>query len=110
MIDAGNPQEAFRCQIAGWLPRRTSAVIRAMDAVVNIPDEVVERFGGPDAVARQVLESCAAEAYRRGQWTIADVSRLPGVATWQEVEEFLREHDVSEATSPPAPSAFGSAR
>jgi hypothetical protein len=81
-----------------------------MDVVVNIPDEIVERFGGPDAVARQLLEACAADAYRRGQWNIADVSRLLGVATCREVEEFLREHDVSEATAPPAPSAGESAR
>ena len=65
-----------------------------MQVTVELPDQVAHQLGEtPAAVARQVVESAAAESYRGGRLSHRQVGQLLGLDYWQ-TEDFLRERNV----------------
>jgi hypothetical protein len=64
-----------------------------MDLVLQLPDDLVKQLGSADDIERHVLEALAAEGYREGLLTGAQVARLLNLGRW-ETEEFLGRHDA----------------
>jgi Uncharacterised protein family (UPF0175) len=67
-----------------------------MNVVLPIPDDLTERLGGGDAVARQALEAWAAEAYRDGRLSSAELRDLLGFGTRYEMDGFLKARGIYE--------------
>ena len=68
-----------------------------MPVTVHLPDELAERLGsvGPD-VERRVLEAVVLEEFRAGRMTKAELRRALGFEALDEVDGFLKAHDVWE--------------
>jgi hypothetical protein len=64
-----------------------------MQVTVQLPDDLLQQFGDPASLPRQLLEALAAEAYRAQRLSRAQVSRLLGLDYWA-TERFLGEHDA----------------
>jgi hypothetical protein len=66
-----------------------------MELTVQIPDDVAQRLkaAGGD-LSRRALEALVAEEYRQGNLTKTDLRRLLGFETGDQIDSFLRAHDV----------------
>jgi Uncharacterised protein family (UPF0175) len=66
-----------------------------MELTVQIPDDVAQRLnaGGGD-LARRALEALVAEEYKQGHLTKPDLRRLLGCETSDQIDSFLKAHDV----------------
>ncbi len=66
-----------------------------MNLTVEIPDDVASRLtaAGGD-LARRALEALLAEEYRQGRLTKLDLRRLLGFQTSDQIDTFLRTHEV----------------
>jgi Uncharacterised protein family (UPF0175) len=67
-----------------------------MDVTVQIPNDLASRLGTGNDLSRRALEALAAEEYKRGRLTKADLRRLLGFETGHQIDEFLKAHDVFE--------------
>jgi len=67
-----------------------------MDVTVQIPDDLATRMGTDGDLPRRALEALAAEEYKRDRLTRADLRRLLGFETGDQIDEFLKEHEVFE--------------
>lgn len=69
-----------------------------MDLIVPIPDDIVPRLNADRAgLERRALEAMVAEEYRLGHLHKPDLRRLLGFQTRDEINEFLRIHDIDES-------------
>lgn len=64
-----------------------------MDVQVKIPDEVFNQKS--EETSRQILEAVALEDYKSNQLTAAQVKRLLGFKTRNEVYDFFAENGVA---------------
>ena len=66
-----------------------------MSLTVEIPDDVAQRLStvGGD-LSRRALEALAAEEYRQGRLHKPDLRRLLGFTTSDQIDTFLRSHEV----------------
>jgi hypothetical protein len=63
-----------------------------MEIRLEIPDDLVEMLQiRPEDLPRRILESLAADAYRAGILTSAEVGRMLGFETRWETDGFLKE-------------------
>lgn len=62
---------------------------------VQIPDDVAHRLsaGGGD-LSRRALEALVAEEFKQGRLTKPDLRRLLGFETADQIDTFLKVHDV----------------
>ena len=67
-----------------------------MDVTVRIPDDLASRMRAGGDLPRRALEALAAEEYKRGRLTKPDLRRLLGFETGDQIDEFLKEHEVFE--------------
>jgi hypothetical protein len=74
-----------------------------MDIMVHIPDDLARRLGTAGELERRALEALAAEGYRRGHLTEAQVRRLLGYADAL-LDDFFKAHDVSVPAREAAPA------
>jgi len=66
-----------------------------MDLTLHIPDDVAERLAASGAeLSRRALEAFALEEHKAGRITEAQVQRLLGFATRDELDGFLKAHEV----------------
>lgn len=61
-----------------------------MNLVLDIPDELADRLGGAAAVGRRALEALVTEEYRAARLSGAEVMRLLGFATRDQLDGFLK--------------------
>ena len=66
-----------------------------MDLRVQIPDDVAKRLSavGGD-LSRRALEALVADENRHGHLTKPDLRRLLGLETSDQIDSFLKAHDV----------------
>ena len=66
-----------------------------MDVTVQIPDDLADQLsaGGRD-LSRRALEALIADEYRQGNLTKPDLRRLLGFETSDQIDGFLKAHDV----------------
>ena len=66
-----------------------------MEVTLYIPDEVAERLtaAGKD-LSRRALEALALEEYKAGRLTEAQLRQLLGFKTRDELDGFLKSHEV----------------
>lgn len=62
-----------------------------MEVLISIPDQLAEKWAD---LPRDVLEAFAAQAYRRGKLSSAEVQEVLGLSSRFEVMRFLKEQDV----------------
>jgi hypothetical protein len=63
-----------------------------MEILVVVPDDIVESLQArPEDFPRRILECLAAESYRAGLLTSAEVRRMLGFETRWETDGFLKE-------------------
>jgi predicted HTH domain antitoxin len=63
-----------------------------MEVLLQVPDDIAERLQArSEDLPRRALESLAAESYRAGILTSAEVQRLLGFETRLETDGFLKE-------------------
>ena len=67
-----------------------------MDVTVRIPDDLASRMRAGGDLPRRALEALAAEEYKRGRLTRPDLRRLLGFETGDQIDQFLKEHEVFE--------------
>jgi len=67
-----------------------------MDVTVQIPDDLASRMGAGCDLSRRALEALAAQEHKRGRLTKPDLRRLLGFETGDQIDEFLKEHEVFE--------------
>lgn len=58
---------------------------------IEIPEDIASRFGQQDELSRVALKALAAEGYRSGKLTHAEVQRLLGFASRWETDAFLKQ-------------------
>jgi predicted HTH domain antitoxin len=62
-----------------------------MEILLQVPDDIVERLRVRSGdLSRRALESMAADAYRDGVLTAAEVKRMLGFETRMETDAFLK--------------------
>ena len=62
-----------------------------MEVMLTVPDDIVERLQiRSEDLSRHALESLAAESYRAGLLTAAEVQRMLGFETRFEIDAFLK--------------------
>jgi hypothetical protein len=71
-----------------------------MDIMVHIPDDLARRLGTASELERRALEALAAQEYRLGHLTAADLRRLLGFEAVAPLDGFLKEHGVHDAGEP----------
>ncbi len=66
-----------------------------MELTIHIPDDVAERLSaaGTD-LSRRALEALGLEEYKAGRLTEAQLRQLLGFPTRQELDGFLKAHEV----------------
>jgi len=66
-----------------------------MELTVQLPDDVAQRLSesGGD-LSRRALEALVAEEFRQGHLTKLDLRRLLGFETGDQIDTFLRAHEV----------------
>ncbi len=67
-----------------------------MDVTVRIPDDLATRMNAEGDLPRRALEALAAEEYKRGRLNKPDLRRLLGLETSDQIDSFLKQHDVFE--------------
>jgi hypothetical protein len=66
-----------------------------MTLTVEIPDEFAARLrGSGQDLSQRALEAFLADEYRRGNLTKPDLRRLLGFETSDQIDTFLRAHEV----------------
>ena len=66
-----------------------------MNVIVEIPDDVAERLSAAGGdLSRRALEALLADEYRQGRLTKSDLRRLLGFETSDQIDGFLKAHDV----------------
>jgi hypothetical protein len=67
-----------------------------MNLTLELPDDVASRLTAADSVAlsRRALEALVAEEYRQGHLNKPDLRRLLGFETSDQIDSFLRAHEV----------------
>ena len=66
-----------------------------MNLIVEIPDDLVARLGADGAdLSRRALEAFSAGEYKRGHLTKHELRRLLGFETSDQVDEFLKAHEI----------------
>ena len=66
-----------------------------MNLTVEIPDDVAQRLSAAGGdLSRRALEALVADEYRQGHLTKPDLRRLLGFETSDQIDGFLRAHDV----------------
>jgi hypothetical protein len=65
-----------------------------MNLVLHIPDDIAERLGADGDIERRALEAVAAEAYRDGRLTRAELRRMLGFEARAALDAFLVAHDI----------------
>jgi hypothetical protein len=73
--------------------------VASMNVVLPIPDDLLQRLGERDAVAREALEALAAEGFRDGRLTGAELRRLLGFSTRDEMDGFLKARAIYDDES-----------
>ena len=66
-----------------------------MELTVSIPDDVAQRLtqtGGD--LSRRALEALAADEYKHGHLTKPELRRLLGLETSDQIDTFLKAHDI----------------
>ena len=71
-----------------------------MDIMVRIPDDLARHLGTAGDLERRALEALAAQEYRLGHLTAADLRRLLGFEAGTALDSFLKAHDVQDAYKP----------
>ena len=62
---------------------------------MQIPDDVAQRLSATGGdLARRALEALVAEEYKQGRLTKPDLRRLLGFETSDQIDTFLKAHDV----------------
>jgi hypothetical protein len=63
-----------------------------MEITIQVPDSVAERLRGSwQDLPRHALEALAADAYRQGLLTSAEVQEVLGIASRYELDGFLKQ-------------------
>lgn len=66
-----------------------------MDITITLPDDLAERLAGEwNDLPRHILEALAADAYRQGIFSSAEVQWILGLPTRFDVAHFLRQAGV----------------
>ncbi len=65
-----------------------------MNIVLHIPDDFVEQLAVGGDIERRALEALAVESYRAGRLSKAEVRGLLGFQVLNEVDAFLKAHEV----------------
>ena len=66
-----------------------------MNVTMDIPDDVAQRLSASGGdLSRRALQALAAEEYRQGHLTKPDLRRLLGFQTSDEIDTFLKAHEV----------------
>jgi hypothetical protein len=66
-----------------------------MNVTVEIPDDVAQRLSAAGGdLSRRTLEALLADEYRQGHLTKPDLRRLLGFETSDQIDGFLKAHDV----------------
>jgi predicted HTH domain antitoxin len=66
-----------------------------MKVLLQVPDDIVERLQvRSEDLPRHALESLAAESYRAGLLTSAEVQRMLGFETRWQTDEFLKRREA----------------
>ena len=58
---------------------------------IELPEEIASRLGEPNDLSRVALEALAAQGYRSGKWTHAEVQKLMGFNSRWETDSFLKQ-------------------
>lgn len=58
---------------------------------IELPEDIANRLGRQGELSRLALEALAAEAYRSGKLTHAEVQRMLGFASRSETDAFLKQ-------------------
>jgi hypothetical protein len=67
-----------------------------MNVTLEIPDDVAQRLSAAGGdLSRRALEALLADEYRQGHLTKPDLRRLLGFETSDQIDGFLKAHDVS---------------
>lgn len=71
-----------------------------MEIAISLPDDLATQLAEhSEDLPRRAMEALAADAYRRGDFSSAEVQRILGLASRFEVATFLQEAGVSIAYS-----------
>jgi uncharacterized protein YbgA (DUF1722 family) len=65
-----------------------------LNVVLHIPDDFVEQLAVGGDIERRALEALAVESYRAGRLSKAEVRSLLGFQMLNEVDAFLKAHEV----------------
>ena len=58
---------------------------------IELPEEIASRLGEPNDLSRVALEALAAQGYRSGKLTHAEVQKLLGFNSRWETDSFLKQ-------------------
>jgi hypothetical protein len=58
---------------------------------IELPEDIASRLGEPDDLSRLALEALAAQGYRSGKLTHAEVQKVLGLASRWETDSFLKQ-------------------
>jgi Uncharacterised protein family (UPF0175) len=61
---------------------------------IELPEEIASRLGEAGDLARVVLEALAAQGYRSGKLTHAEVQRMMGLTSRWETDSFLKQAEA----------------
>ena len=65
-----------------------------MDVTMHIPDDLADQLSAGGDLSRRALEALVADEYRQGNLTKPDLRRVLGFETSDQVDSFLKAHDV----------------
>ncbi|HEY0513283.1 MAG TPA: UPF0175 family protein [Thermoanaerobaculia bacterium] len=66
-----------------------------MEVLLQVPDDIAERLRAcPEDLPRRALESLAADSYRAGILTSAEVQRMLGFETRWDTDAFLKSREA----------------
>ena len=57
---------------------------------IELPEDIASRLGEPNDLSRVALEALAAQGYRSGKLTHAEVQKMLGLASRWETDSFLK--------------------
>ena len=57
---------------------------------IELPEDIASRLGEPDNLSRVALEALAAQGYRSGKLTHAEVQKMMGLTSRWEADSFLK--------------------